>query len=197
MKTKEVLQILKIHRQTLSRYVKEGKIKVIRLPNKTYNYNDEDVYRLAGLDFKRKSVIYARVSTYKQKVDLANQEQTIEMFMNKNGIKVDKVYTDIKSGMTLDRKGFLSLLDDVQNNKIDKVYISYKDRLAQLSYELVVKLFNQNSTRIVIINEHKKIEEQELFEDLMQVVDSFSINMHSKKRLANRIIGTKDDTTES
>jgi len=109
MKTKEVLQILKIHRQTLSRYVKEGKIKVIRL-------------------------------------------------LNKNGIKVDKVYTDIKSGMTLDRKGFLSLLDDVQNNKIDW---------------------------------------QELFEDLMQVVNSFSINMHSKKRLANRIIGTKDDTTES
>ena len=28
-------------------------------------------------------------------------------------------------------------------------------------------------------------------------VDNFSINMHSKRRLANKIIGTKDDTTES
>ena len=141
MKAKKVLELTGIHRATLSRYVKEGKIRVTPLPNKTYSYNEDDVYSILGVEKKRKNVIYARVSTYKQKVDLANQEQVIEEYMNKNGVRVDKIYNDIKSGMTLDRKGFMKLLNDVQSNEIDTVYISYKDRLARLSYELVVKLF--------------------------------------------------------
>jgi predicted site-specific integrase-resolvase len=146
------------------------------------------VYALLGLDVKRKNIIYARVSTYKQKVDLTNQEQIIEEYMNKNGIKVDKVYSDIKSGMSLDRKGFLALLDDVQNNKIDTVYVSSRDRLAQLSYELVVQLFNKHNVRIHIINETKNNDEQELFEDLMQTIHDFSMKMYSKRRFAKKLM---------
>ena len=174
--------------------MKEGKIKAKLLPNKTYSYDENDVYALLGLSVKRKNVIYARVSTYKQKVDLANQEQVIEEYMNRNGVKVDKVYSDIKSGMSLDRKGFQSLLEDVQNNKIDTVYVSYKDRLARLSYELVVKLFTKHNVRIQVINEAKKSDEQELFEDLMQVIHGFSMKMHSKRRFTKKLIEEDDET---
>ena len=160
MKAKKVLELLQIHRVTLSRYVKEGKIKAEMLPNKTYNYNEADVYKVLGMEYNRKNVIYCRVSTYKQKVDLANQEQVIEEYMNKNGIKVDKVYADIKSGMTLDRKCFLSLLKDIQDNKIDTVFITYKDRLARLSYELVTKLFNKYNVKIHIINEQPEFDKK-------------------------------------
>jgi len=145
------------------------------------------VYKLLGLDFVRKNVIYARVSTSRQKKDLNNQIETIETYMNCKGLKVDDVYQDVKSGMTLDRKGFLNLLDDVQDNKIDTVYISYKDRLARLSYELVFKLFGKHNTRIHVINEKKKSDEQELFEDLMQIIHSFSMKMYSRRRLANKL----------
>ncbi|WP_216092553.1 recombinase family protein [Candidatus Marithrix sp. Canyon 246] len=43
------------------------------------------------------NVIYARVSTYKQKKDLQNQIDNIEAYMNSNGYKVDKIYKDIKT----------------------------------------------------------------------------------------------------
>jgi len=198
MKAKKVLELTGIHRATLSRYVKEGKIRVTPLPNKTYSYNEDDVYSILGVEKKRKNVIYARVSTYKQKVDLANQEQVIEEYMNKNGVRVDKIYNDIKSGMTLDRKGFMKLLNDVQSNKIDTVYISYKDRLARLSYELVVKLFNKSNTRIHIVNQAVKSDEQELFEDLMQVIHGFSMKMYSKKRFAKKLLkGEENEATKS
>ncbi len=101
---------------------------------------------------------------------------------------------DIKSGMTLDRKGFMELLKDVQENQIDTVYISYKDRLARLSYELVTNLFLKNNTRIVIINDAQKSDEEELYEDLMQTINSFSMKMYSKRRLAKKILGEKDVT---
>ena len=72
MKSKQVLELLKITRPTLTSYVKTGKIKVIVLGNGYYDYNKEDVYKFLNKSI-RTNVIYARVSTHKQKNDLANQ----------------------------------------------------------------------------------------------------------------------------
>lgn len=134
-------------------------------------------------------MIYARVSTAKQKQDLENQIANNIAYLNSQGIKVDKIYSDIKSGMSLDRKGFKELLSDVMDYKIKSVYISYKDRLARLSYELVTKLFNDYGTTIEIINncESKNLE-QELFEDIMQTIHSFSMKMYSKRRIAKKLM---------
>ncbi|HEB9277880.1 TPA: IS607 family transposase [Campylobacter jejuni] len=189
MKAKEVLKLLKISRVTLYKYVKSGKIRVMQMPNSSYLYNREDVYRLANIKDEKLNVIYARVSTHKQKQDLKNQIENTIAFLNAKGIKVDKVYEDIKSGMTLDRKGFMELLDDVMQKRISVVYIAYKDRLARLSYDLVEKLFNDNGARIEIINScENKALEQELFEDIMQTIHSFSMKMYSKRRLANKLL---------
>nr|WP_258220890.1 IS607 family transposase [Helicobacter pylori] len=174
MKSKEVLKILKISRVTLWKYVKSGKIRVKQEPNGYYIYNDSDVYSLAGIEDGRLNVVYARVSTQKQKQDLQNQIENCISFINAKGISVDSIYSDIKSGMSLDRKGFMDLLNAVMAFKIKAVYISYKDRLARLSYELVEKLFSDYGTKIVIINQCESISlEQELFEDIMQTIHSF------------------------
>nr|WP_012881335.1 IS607 family transposase [Helicobacter pylori]ABB51118.1 ORF4 [Helicobacter pylori] len=190
MKSKEVLKILKISRVTLWKYVKSGKIRVKQEPNGYYIYNDSDVYSLAGIEDGRLNVVYARVSTQKQKQDLQNQIENCISFINAKGISVDSIYSDIKSGMSLDRKGFMELLNAVMAFKIKAVYISYKDRLARLSYELVEKLFSDYGTKIVIIeSECESISlEQELFEDIMQTIHSFSMKMYSKRRIAKKLL---------
>ncbi len=189
MKSKEVLKILKISRVTLWKYVKSGKIRVKQEPNGYYIYNDSDVYSLAGIEDGRLNVVYARVSTQKQKQDLQNQIENCISFINAKGISVDNIYSDIKSGMSLDRKGFMELLNAVMAFKIKAVYISYKDRLARLSYELVEKLFSDYGTKIVIINQCESISlEQELFEDIMQTIHSFSMKMYSKRRIAKKLL---------
>ena len=76
-----------------------------------YNYNDDDVYRKAGIPAVRTNVIYARVSTAKQKKDLDNQVQSIIQHCNNNGIKIDKVFKDVSSGMNFDRKQFRDMMD--------------------------------------------------------------------------------------
>ena len=83
MLAKNVLRTLGITRPTLTKYVKEGIIRVNVLPNKRYNYNEEDVYNFLNKDVKRKTVIYARVSTSKQKADLENQNLNVQCKCNK------------------------------------------------------------------------------------------------------------------
>lgn len=53
MKSKKVLNVLGITRQTLSRYVNEGKIRVTKLDNGFYDYNETDV-----LNIERESVVH-------------------------------------------------------------------------------------------------------------------------------------------
>ena len=78
MKAKEVIKLLKISRPTLCKYLKTGLIKGTILPNGTYDYEKESVYKVFNKGIKRSNVIYARVSTVKQKQDLENQVNLAE-----------------------------------------------------------------------------------------------------------------------
>ena len=80
MKANEVLKLLRISRQTLTKYVKNGIIKVELLPNGRYEYDENSVYLFLNKDLKRKTYIYARVSTSKQKPDLENQIELLKQF---------------------------------------------------------------------------------------------------------------------
>ena len=107
----------------MTKYVKEGRIKVELKNNGQYNYDDDSVYALAGLPTSRQCVIYARVSTQKQKNDLSNQIETIKSYANSNGYSVFKVYSDIASGLNYDRGEFMDLVNDVIEHKIKMVFI--------------------------------------------------------------------------
>jgi putative resolvase len=81
MKAKEVLQLTGITRTHLSRLVKQGKVRVLTKPNGQYIYNVSDVYKYAGKQERQNlNLIYARVSTKKQKTDLSNQINRLENY---------------------------------------------------------------------------------------------------------------------
>jgi hypothetical protein len=46
MKSERVFKLLQCTRQTLTKYVKNGKIQTIKLNNGYYEYNDEDIYNI-------------------------------------------------------------------------------------------------------------------------------------------------------
>ena len=107
MKAKEVLKILCISRPTLTKYVKTGVIKATLQANGDYDYDEESVLAKSGIDTTlRKCIIYGRVSTQKQKKELEKQLQILTEFANSNGYCVDKVYSDIASGLNFDRENF-------------------------------------------------------------------------------------------
>ena len=183
MKSKDVLRILGISRVTLWSYVKFGKIKVTKLSNGFYDYDDKSVYDCAGKKNKV-NVIYARVSTYKQKDDLKRQVQLLNKYCLANKIVVDKTYSEISSGIDLDRKEFNSMLNDIFQYKVDKVIISNKDRLTRLSFVTLQKIFQQFGTTIVVVNQTKKSlsDVDDIFEELISMMHYFSTKKYSQRK---------------
>lgn len=185
MKSAKVLKVLKVTRQTLTKYVKNGEIRVETQPNGMYIYNDDDVYRKAGISAERTNAVYARVSTAKQKKDLDNQAQSIIQYCNNNGIKIDKVFKDVASGMNFDRKQFRDMMNMVLDHKIDTIYITYKDRFSRISFDLFERLFMEYNCKIVVINannEQGENEEKEIFEEIVSMLHCFSMRMYSRRR---------------
>lgn len=185
MKSSKVLKILNISRQTLVKYVKNGDIRVVMQTNKQYDYNEEDVYRKAGLSENRVNVVYARVSTPKQKRDLENQAETLINYCNANGVKVDKVYKDIASGMNFDRKQFRSMLENVLNYRISSIYITYKDRFSRISFDMFERLFLEYNCKIIVINKIESTtedDEKEIFSDIISMLHCFAMKMYLRRR---------------
>lgn len=192
MKAKDVLKLLNISRSTLYNYTKNGKINVKLLDNGYYDYDEVSVYQILKKDPKI-NVIYARVSTYKQKNDLHNQINNITTYCNNNNITIDNVLSDIHSGLDFERPNFNKLINDVINNNIRNIYISHKDRLTRLSFKTIQSLFNKFNTNIIIINDtHNNSNDNEIFEELISLMHVFSTSMYSNRRI-NKINIFKND----
>jgi len=155
------------------------------MPNGYYDYNDEDVYKLLNRDLKRKTVIYARVSTKKQNNDLENQIDQLKQWCFMNGYTINAIYSDIALGISFEkRKGFFEMLDEIINYKVEKVIITYKDRLSRFGFELFKYLFQRFGTEIVVISEvgNPKLDSEEVFEDITSMLHSYSMKMYSKRK---------------
>lgn len=184
-----MLQILKITRQTLTKYVKEGRVKVTVKGNGQYDYDSDSVYKLLNKDIERKTYIYARVSTAKQKWDLENQVQLLKTFCFQNGYILNGVYQDIASGINFEtRKDFFDLLDEVLAGKVKRVIITYKDRLSRVGFELFSYLFAKYGCELIVMSEvgSTELDSEEVFDDVVNLLGSYSLNLYSKHK--NKLI---------
>ena len=185
MEYKDVHKLTRLHRNTIYKYAKQGKIRTTKINDKHLIYNDDDVYAIAGISPIRDIVIYARVSTSKQKKDLENQIETLKLFANSNGFVVNKIYKDIASGMSFDRQNFKDMLFDVIEHKIKTVLISNKDRFSRVSFNMWKELFKSFNCDIIVMNdilENNDNDDKEIFEDIISIIHCFAMKMYSKRR---------------
>jgi len=192
MKAKDVKNILNITQPTLSKYVKDGLISVIKINDYNYIYNEDDVYRMIGIKkekHKRFNVSYARVSNRPKNNELIDQSNRIYQFGLIKGIILEKQFEDIKSGMSFDRKDFNEMLKLVIKGKIDYILVENKDRLCRFGFELLVELFKMYGTKILVISDtiQNKSNEQELTDDLISIIHYFSMKSYSNRRKLNKL----------
>ena len=200
MKASEVMKLLRISRQTLSSYAKKGLIRTTTLFNGRYEYNQDDVYKLLNHNIERKTCIYARVSTSKQKKDLENQVNLLKQFCFMNGYKINEVYTDIASGLSFEkRKDFFKLLDEIIDHKVEKVIITYKDRLSRVEFDLFSYLFKKYDCGIVVMSEvgSQKLDREEILEEIISLLHCYSMKLDSKQRVQKIKEALEDDSLES
>ena len=155
------------------------------MPNGQYNYDEDSVFELANIAIDRKCVIYARVSTQKQKNDLKNQVQTLRNFANEKGIIVSHVYEDVASGLNYDRGEFQNMVNDIINHQIKIVIISNKDRLTRVSFDMWKQLFKQFHCELIVANEDENKNDNsdnEIFSDIISLLHCFAMKMYSNGR---------------
>jgi excisionase family DNA binding protein len=192
LRPREVCRRLGISYSTLARWVREGRIRAVRTAGGKYRVPESEVRRIAeGLPISRevRAVIYARVSSADQKSDLERQVQYCVKYCSSKGYRVVDVLSDVASGLKTDRRGLLKLFDYVVNRQVDVVVVTFRDRLTRFGSEYLEHFFNQYGVRIeVVLGEEPKDTYQELVEDLIEIVASFTgklygLRSRKKKRL--------------
>ena len=191
LSSKEVANLCGVTIHTVCMWRKEGRLPFMKINDRVILHKIEDVEKLLNKKIfseenakKRKNIIYARVSTSKQKDDLKKQIQILNDFCNSNGIIIDEIFAEIASGINEDREEFNKIIDLVINKEIDKIYITFEDRLTRFGFKYFENLFDKFDTQIVILNNKINNEsfEEELSNDLISIIHHFSMKMYSNRR---------------
>lgn len=98
---------------------------------------------------------YCRVSSPKQKDDLARQVDNMQMYLLAQG-KPFEIITDIGSGINYKCKGLQDLIRGIANRSISKVVVLYKDRLTRFRFELIEYLAELYDCEIEVVDTTEK-----------------------------------------
>ncbi len=180
---------LGLHPFTVRRWIKQGKIQAVRVGLEARIPRIE-IERLIGKADERLLVLYGRVSGQVQRDDLETQLARLERWAKteRPGIQA-VVLSDIGSGLSTTRRQLARLLKMVCEDRVGEVAITYADRLTRFGQDYLELLFESFGVRLTILEpEEEKTPEQELTQDLLTLIASFSgrlygMRSHKQKEL--------------
>lgn len=86
------------------------------------------------------------------------------------------------SGINENRRGFARLIKISKDGEINRIVIEYKDRLARFGYNYLKELFLIYGVKIDCVDENgEKSYEEELVEDMLAIVSSFSARLYGRR----------------
>ena len=104
----------------------------------------------------KRVIIYARVSTKEQNVDM--QVSDLKSYAELRKLKVVEVYIDYASGAKSDRVNYQKLFNDVRKRKTDIVLVWKFDRFARSTKELINALEEFNSLGVDFISYKENVD---------------------------------------
>lgn len=147
--------------ELITEKTKTGRIRILIDENKIYNV-----------------AVYARVSSSENKDNLERQKDRLISYCNAKGYKVDKIITEIGSGLNDTRPKLEKLLLD---NSINLIVVENKDRLARFGINYIQKLLEMNGRKIEIINQQEN-QIDDLMQDFVSIITSFTARLYGKRR---------------
>ena len=189
-KSGELAKMIGVQTRTVQSYCLKGEINSVIMPNSKRIISREEVVKYlekSGLlyhDSCKQDIIYARVSTQEKRGDLGRQIDYITKELVKMNPKDLQIYQEVGSGLNDNRKELNKILKLVMQDKIDRIFILYKDRLTRFGFNYLEQICNQFNTKIVVISEEKedKSIQEELAEDIISIIHSFSGKLYGMRR---------------
>lgn len=189
-------KLLGVSTKTLRRWDNDGKLQATMRTlggHRRYETSDLPLLDKEITDENQKEEVngrtervvgYVRVSSAKQKADLERQQRQVVRYAEKRGWDLEAIYKDIASGLNDRRNGLKRLIRDCSIGYIDRVLITYDDRLSRFGNHLLEWLLSSWSVtleRILPVNLADGPEKQ-LFEDILAVMTSFTGKFHRLRR---------------
>lgn len=191
---REAMDYLNVSKITLQRWDNSGKLPAVRTKGGHRRYKLSDLEKFIGEDKEDKVptgdivvATYARCSSSDQKQhgDIDRQSQRLSEYCAKKKYRVEHIIKDMGSGINDKRKGFMKLCNLVVNGKINKVVIEHKDRLTRFQYNLIEFFFNSYGVDIELTDKKEYTEQEELVNDMMMLIASFSGRLYSARAKEN------------
>jgi len=190
-KVSKASAILGVSKEALRKWDSEGRVKAIRIPGgmRLYDITQISETLVAGEKNKKgnRVILYARVSSSKQRDDLERQKQYLkDNLPDKYSGSEVVIVADIGSGLNFKRPGLLQVLGSVKERAVSGIVVASRDGLARFGVELIEWLCTQYNTEIVVLDHHDSTPEEELGTDLMSIVQVYCCRWNGKQRYAKK-----------
>lgn len=170
MRVNDVAKQLRVSASTVRKYSNEGRIKHELNPAGQRVYSQANVDEFLGITPTPVRAFYTR-SSNGDKTLLKSQISELTAIYGEPAI----AYSDTGSGLNENRAGLQRLLRDASKGKFNQVCVTYEDRLSRFGVSFIKQLLKKDNIEVVILHDNVKYSlEQELLQDFMNLVASFS-----------------------
>jgi len=180
-KLNEFAELIGVSRSAVIKWIKQGKIRAININDRWYIPESEYEKLTKGAYTSIKRIaIYARINENTQ--SLEKQITSLEEYARKQLPQTKHIVVkDVASGLKEDRRGLKKLIDLARRRQIDAIIVTHKDRLTRFGLTYLEELLKAYGVRVIVaFQEEPKDYMQELVEDLIEVVTSFTEKIYGK-----------------
>lgn len=145
---------------TLRRWDRDGKIRCYRTPGGHRRFALFEIERILSGDLVEdleagkgvgslnslKPAIYTRVSSHdqKKKGDLERQIEAAKDYCKERGLSSYRIFKDVSSGLNTKRSGLMRLCQAIDRKEIDRVIVTYSDRLTRFGRSYLTNYFGSH-----------------------------------------------------
>lgn len=195
IRTGELAGLLGVNSDTVRRYVQKGLIPYHTTPGGHLFFTKEDVKTILGekQSAPEETWAYYVRSSSGNKTSLDRQVDELAAHYP----APEYVLKDSASGLNENRKGLKRLFSLVREEKVTDIAVTNKDRLTRFGANYILELLNEKSVKLHYLHEvENKTVEQELLQDFMSLVASFSGKFYKMRSKENQAKLLKLATTE-
>src|SRR5258708_5461833 len=178
MKLSEYAKKYGITYRTAFRWWQDGQIQGFQKPSGTIIVTEGEEEAPRGTKQVAQVVVYARVSSIKQKESLDRQVARLEDYCAAKGYQIGRIVKEIGSGVNDNRRKFLALLADP---KITTIVVEHKDRATRFGFRYLETLLSLQGRSLEVVNLAENNRE-DLLQDLSSIVYSICARLYGQRR---------------
>lgn len=178
----EAAKQLRVSPSTVRWYANQGRLNYKLTPAGQRVFTQKHLDEFLGIEKLNDIAFYCRTSKHDPRA-LELQEEKLASQYGASTYTVK----DTGSGLNENRKGLAKLITLAKQQKIKAIAITSKDRLTRFGFSYLQQLFAMNDVEILILdNQKEKNLEEELLQDFMSLVASFSGKFYRLRGYAQR-----------